>query len=138
MTCETGDVLDLLPGYAEQLPQMATSLTAAIATATAELQARLASLYAPSVDAPIFTVIISYLAVSNLLASVMSSNNENGETRLSAYYSQKAEALIKGLLDGSLIALDDNGKPVPTNESTSYLTSAGLGLAVYTDPETAQ
>ena len=137
MTCDPTDVLDLLPGYADQLPQMSASLTAAISAATAELKARLAALYAPTAEAEIFTVIISYMAVSNLLASVMSGNNENGETRLSAYYSQRAEALIKGLLDGSLLALDAEGDPIPTNDNTDLVSMSGLGMAVYKDTEAA-
>ena len=133
MTCSTADVIDLLPGYATQLPMMAAALTAAISTATAEVKARLASIYPPSADAEIFTIIISYIAVSNLLASVMSSNNENGETRLSQYYSKRATDLIQGLLDGSMIATDANGDPIPMTDDAAYVTSAGLGMAVYTD-----
>lgn len=133
MTCSTADVIDLLPGYATQLPMMDAALTAAISTATAEVKARLACIYPPTADAEIFSIIISYIAVSNLLASVMSSNNENGETRLSQYYSKRAADLIQGLLDGSMIATDANGDPIPMTDDAAYVTSAGLGMAVYTD-----
>lgn len=137
MTCDVSDVIDLLPGYDTQQDMMMSALVKAIDNARVEVQSQLASLYPPTADGPIFTLIISYRATANLLSSVMSSNNEQGETRLSRYYNDKAQFLIDGLLDGSLVAMDDNGDIIPTGADIApdAIPNSGLALIVYDDNE---
>lgn len=133
MTCNLGDVIDLLPGYDTQQEQMQASLQKAIDNASVEVQAELASLYPPTAKGPIFSLIVCYRAVANLLASVMSSNNEMGETKLSKYYNDKAQFLIDGLLDGSLIAIDDAGQIIPTETLPDAASQSYLSLLTYSE-----
>ena len=132
MTCDIQDVIDLLPGYSNSVQSMQDSLQKAIDNASVEVQSQLASLYPASAEGSIFSLIISYRAVANLLASVMSSTNENGETKLSEYYNSKADFLIQGLLDGSLVALDDEGQIIDTSEPASASASY-LSLVTYSE-----
>ena len=133
MTCSADDVLNLLPGYDPMRQQLNISLQTAIDNASAEVSAQLAALLPASADGPLLRAIVSYRAVANLLASMMSSNDEMGETRLSAYYNQKADNLISGLLNGSLTAFDDNGDVIETDDAPAGLTGAGISLLVFAD-----
>lgn len=133
MTCSADDVLNLLPGYDSMRQQLGISLQAAIDNASAEVSAQLAALLPTSADGPLLRAIVSYRAVANLLASMMSSNDEMGETRLSAYYNEKADKLISGLLNGSLTAFDDNGEVIETEDAPAGLTGAGISLLVFAD-----
>lgn len=133
MTCNISDIIDLLPGYAPQQEQMLSSLNKAIDNASIEVQSQLASLFPPTAEGPIFRLIISYKATANLLSSVMSSNNEMGETRLSKYYNDKAQFLIDGLLDGSLIAIDNEGQIIPPETLPDAASQSYLSLLTYSD-----
>lgn len=136
MTCSTADVLALLPGAVATYAQIEVNLQKAIDNAAAEVSAQLAALYPASADGPLLRAIVSYRAVANLLASLMSSNNENGETRLSEYYNGKAKGLIDGLLSGLLTVFDDEGNPIDTADVTpAGMVAAGMACVVYPEGE---
>lgn len=133
MTCSDSDVLNLLPGYDPMHQQLGISLAAAISNAAAEVTAQLAAILPASADGPLLRAVVSYRAVANLLASMMSSNNEMGETRLSEYYNAKADDIIKGLLDGTLTAFDDDGNPITSSEAPAGVSAEWLSLLVYAE-----